>query len=99
MAGETGLLQGLIDFSFRDSIAKRLVKLLYAIGILAGGISLVAGVVTGIQQSPAQGLLILVFGSVALFVWILSMRLMLEVVTVILRLGENIERIAGGRNP
>lgn len=99
MAGEKGLLQGLVDFSFQDSIAKRLIKLLYGIGMVAGGISLVAWVVTGMQQSPAQGLLVLVFGSVALFVWILSMRLMLEVVTVILRIGENIEHIAGGRNP
>lgn len=98
MAGEKGLFQGLVDFSFQDSIARRIIKLLYGIGILAGGVSLVAGVVTGIQQSPAQGLLILVFGSVALFVWILSMRLMLEVVTVVLRIGENIEHIAGGRS-
>jgi len=59
---------------------------LYAIAILSGGITVVACVVLGMQQSPAQGLINLVAGIVALFVGILVVRALLELALVILRI-------------
>ncbi len=96
MSMEKGLLAGLFDFSFHESLAPRLIRLLYVIALLAGGIAVVAVVVTGMQQSPAQGLLALVAGLVAYFVGVLYVRLVLEVLTAILRIAANIERLAGG---
>lgn len=98
MSEEKGLFAGLFDFGFQQTLTPRIVKLLYIIALLAGGITVVALVVTGMQQSPAQGLLMLVSGVVGLFIWILCTRLGLEVILVILRLAGNIERVTRANN-
>lgn len=95
MPEEKGLFHGLADFSFRESITPRLIKLLYGIALLAGGIAVVAAVVTGLQKNPAQGLLALVFGVIGLFVWVLYVRVLLEVVMVLFRIAWNTDRMAG----
>jgi len=46
----------------------------------------------GYQQSPAQGLINLVAGIVALFVGVLLVRVLLELALAILRIAEGIER-------
>jgi len=66
MPEEKNFFTGLFDFSFSHSLLRRLVKLLYVIAIVFGGITVVACVVLGYQQSPAQGLINLVAGIVAL---------------------------------
>jgi hypothetical protein len=91
MPDEKNFFVGLFDFSFNQSLLRRLVKLLYVIAVLFGGIAVVACVVLGMQQSPAQGLINLVAGIVALFVGILVVRLLLELSLVILRIAEGIE--------
>jgi hypothetical protein len=68
------------------------VKLLYVIAIVFGGITVVACVVLGYQQSPAQGLINFVVGIVSLFVGILVTRVLLELALVILRIAEGIDR-------
>jgi hypothetical protein len=92
MPEEKNFFTGLFDFSFNHSLLRRLVKLLYVIAILSGGITVVACVVLGMQLSPAQGLINLVAGIVALFVGVLVVRLLLELALVILRIAEGIER-------
>jgi hypothetical protein len=92
MPEEKNFFAGLFDFAFQQSLTRRIVRLLYVIAILAGLITVVACVVLGMQQSPAQGLIALVAGVVALFVGILIVRLLLELVLVILRIAEGIER-------
>jgi hypothetical protein len=83
---------GLFDFSFNHSLLRRLVKLLYVVAILFGGITVVAYVVVGYQLSPAQGLINLVAGIVALFVGTLVVRLLLELCLVVLRIADGIDR-------
>jgi hypothetical protein len=92
MPDEKNFFTGLFDFSFHHSLLRRLVKLLYVIAILSGGVTVVACVVLGMQQSPAQGLINLVGGIVALFVGILVTRLLLELSLVILRIADGIDR-------
>src|SRR6266852_802846 len=74
MPEEKNFFTGLFDFSFSHSLLPRLVKLLYVLAIVFGGITAVACVVLGYQQSPAQGLINLVAGIVALFVGVLVVR-------------------------
>jgi hypothetical protein len=92
MPEEKNFFTGLFDFSFNHSLLRRLVKLLYVIAIVFGGITVVACVVLGYQQSPAQGLINLVAGIVALFVGVLVVRLLLELALLVLRIAEGIER-------
>ena len=98
MPDEKNFLAGIFDFSFSHSLLRRLVKLLYVIAILSGGIAVVACVVLGMQQSPAQGLFNLVAGVVALFVGTLVVRLLLELCLVILRIADGIDRATHPQN-
>jgi hypothetical protein len=91
MPEEKNFFTGLFDFSFSQSLLRRLVKLLYVIAIVFGGITVVACVVLGYQHSPAEGLINLVAGIVALFAGVLVVRALLELALIILRIAEGIE--------
>jgi hypothetical protein len=99
MPEEKNFFAGLFDFSFGQLLTRRIVKLLYVISILGGGVAVVACVVLGMQQSPAQGLIALVAGIAALFVGILIVRMVLELALVILRIAVGIERATHPSNP
>ena len=92
MPEEKNFFAGLVDFSFQHQLMRRLVKVLYIIGILGGGICVVTYVVLGFQNSPADGLIALVAGIVSLFVGILIWRGLLELALVIQRIAESIDR-------
>ena len=92
MPDDKNFFAGLVDFSFQQQLARRIVKLLYVIGILGGGIAVVAYCVVGFQQSPGDGIIALVGGIVCLFVGILLLRLLLELALVMLRICDGIER-------
>ena len=83
---------GLVDFGFRQQQVRRLVKILYVVAVLGGFVTVIAEVVLGFQQSPAEGLIALVAGVAAFFVWVLLIRLLLELALVMLRTAEGIER-------
>jgi uncharacterized protein DUF4282 len=98
MPDDKNFFAGLVDFSFQHQLAGRIVKLLYIIGILAGGITVVTYVVLGFQQSPADGLIALVAGIVCLFVGILIWRVLLELTLVIIRISDGIDRATHASN-
>jgi len=98
MQDEKNFFAGLFDFSFSSLLTRRIVKLLYIISILGGGIAVVAFVVVGMQQSPAEGLINLVVGIVALFVGVLVVRVLLELALVILKIAEGIDRATHAGN-
>jgi hypothetical protein len=91
MPEEKNFFVGLFDFGFNSSLLRRLVKLLYVIAIIGGSIMVVARVVLGYQQSPADGLINLVAGIVSLFVGILVARLLLELALLVLRIADGID--------
>ncbi len=92
MPEEKNFFAGLVDFSFQQQIMRRIVKVLYIVGILAGGISVVTYVVLGFQNSPAEGLISLVAGIVSFFVGVLLWRGLLELALLVQRIAESIER-------
>jgi hypothetical protein len=98
MPDDKNFFAGLVDFSFQQQLTRRIVKLLYIIGILGGGICVVTYVVLGFQKSPADGLIELVSGIVAFFVGILILRLLLELALVTLRISEGIDRATHSGN-
>jgi Domain of unknown function (DUF4282) len=90
---QKGFFPGLVDFAFQQSLTRRIVKVLYVIAVLGGGVALVVGVVLQMQISPAQGLIALVAGIASFSVWILISRLLLELALLIARIAEGIERV------
>lgn len=98
MPEEKGLFAGLFDFSFQELLSRKIVKLLYILALVGGGIGLVTEVVLELQASTSAGLLALVAGIVALFLWILITRVALECVLALFRIADNIERATHGGN-
>ena len=92
MPEDKNFFAGLVDFSFQQQIMRRIVKVLYIVGILAGGISVITYVVLGFQNSPAEGLISLVAGIVSFFVGVLLWRGLLELALLVQRIAESIER-------
>jgi len=54
MPDEKNFFAGLFDFAFHHPLTRRIVKLLYILSILGGGITLVVYVVVGMQHSPRK---------------------------------------------
>ncbi len=96
MPEEKGFVESLLDFSFRETVGKRYAKLLYALHLFAGLVAAIALVVNGFQSSPAQGLLALLVGVVALFFWTLYVRVSIEILLAIYGMAESLGRISGG---
>jgi hypothetical protein len=81
-----GMLEGLMDFSFRIYATPKMLKFLYAIHLLIGLIAAVAWVVLAFQQAPVQGLLALLGALAGYFFWILYCRVILEVLAAVFRM-------------
>lgn len=96
MPEEKGLVESLLDFSFRETVGKRYAKLLYALHLFAGLVAAIALVVSGFQASPAQGLLALLVAVVGLFFWTLYVRVSIEVLLAVYSMAENLGRVSGG---
>ena len=92
MPEDKNFFAGLVDFSFQQQLLRRLVKILYIIGILGGGIYVVVCVVQGSQQSPTEGLINFGVGIVSLFVGILIWRGLLELALLVQRVADSIDR-------
>ena len=90
-----GMLEGLMDFSFRLYATTRMLKFLYALHLLMGLITGVAWVVLAFQKAPVQGLLALLAALVAYFFWILYVRVTLEFLVAAFRTADNIARVSG----
>jgi hypothetical protein len=85
-----GILEGIMDFSFRVWATPRMLKFLYALHLLVGLVVGVAWIVLAFQQAPVQGLLALLAALVGYFFWILYCRIVLEVLAAIFRMADAI---------
>ena len=92
MPEDKNFFAGLVDFSFQQVLMRRLVKVLYIIGILGAAIWVVIHAVIGFQESPADGLINLGVGLISLFVGILIWRGLLELALLVQRIAESIDR-------
>ncbi len=98
MPDDKNFFAGLVDFSFQQQLARRIVKVLYLIGILGGGITFVVYVVRGSEISAADGLINFGVGILTFFVCVLALRVLLELTLVIMRISDGIERATHSGN-
>ncbi len=90
-----GFFERLLDFSFQYFITQKYAKLLYGIHLLLGLIVGTWYVFNGFQASTSQGLLSLLLAVVAYFLWILYVRVALELLVSVFRTADNIARASG----
>jgi hypothetical protein len=95
-----GFLPSLFDFSFSSFIATRLVKLLYGLAMVGIALAAVSMVVGAFQEGLLAGLFMLLIGApLATLFMLVYARIVAELMIVVFRISENIQRIAGPGGP
>ena len=89
----TGFFQALFDLSFREFITIRIIKFLYIVGIVCCGLAAVGLLAAGLMQGGV-GILSIVIAPIAFILWVISLRVWLELVIVVFRIADNSEIIA-----
>jgi hypothetical protein len=90
----TGFLAALFDFSFSNFITGRLIKILFILGLALGGIGTLMMIATGFTQGFGRGLLMLILAPLFFLLAAMYLRVVLELLIVIFRIAENVDRIA-----
>ena len=84
----------LFDLSFTQFITPSVIKVIYLLGILMLGLLWIVGIIASLTQGFMAFLGMLVFGTIVLLIYLLMMRVWLELIAVIFRIGDNAKAIA-----
>ena len=90
-----GFLNALFDFSFSKFITLSIVKLLYAIGIAVALIATLGMVGTSFTQGVVAGIIALMVSPIFFLLYVIALRVWLELVIVIFRIADHTAKIAG----
>jgi hypothetical protein len=84
-----GFVSGLFDFEFKNFIALKFIKVIYILGVVVAGIFALTFVVAGFSQGGAGAILGVLGGVVGFFLYVILMRVYLEVIALLFRIGED----------
>ncbi len=87
-------LEALFDFNFSRFLTLNVMKGLYFFGLVLIALFWLMAVVTGFTQSAGAGVVTFMFGSLVAILYVIFLRVSLELIVVIFRIGENTARIA-----
>lgn len=93
----TGFLAALFDFSFSSFITAKLIRVLYALGLLMAGVSTLFVLATSFTQGFMFGVVMLILAPLVFLFLAMYMRVMLEVLMVLFRIAEDVRSIANSR--
>ena len=86
-------LSGIFDFTFTKFVTPVIIKILYILVIVFGGLLWVVALIGAIFNGFAAFLGVLFFGTLGLLMFILLYRIMFELVMVIFSIKENTDRL------
>ena len=91
-----GFIAVLLDLSFTEFITTRIIKILYILGIFFAGLGSLAVLVGGVTSGSVFGALgALIITPIIFVLYVLIIRVWLELIIVIFRIAENTGRMAG----
>jgi hypothetical protein len=97
--GEVRALFDLVlDLSFKRFITPRLIRTLYALSLIAAVLSALAWMVSGFSTSLLYGLFTLVTGPVAFLLYVLTARMLMELVLAIFSIAEHVKRLPAAKD-
>jgi hypothetical protein len=88
-----GVFATLFDFSFNEFVTTRLIKFLYALGMIVAAVGSLGFVVRGFASSIGTGFVCLLVSPMAFLLYVLLIRIWLEVLIVIFRIAEHLREI------
>lgn len=94
MSEEKGFFSSLFDLSFDEFITMRIVRVLFILGIIGSGILALSFIISGFAgDNPAMGILFLLLSPVVFFLYVIMVRVWLEIVLVIFKIAENTNQL------
>ncbi len=88
-----GFFAALFDFRFHTLITPKIIKFVYAAMVVIGVLSLLFYIVAGFaSDSPALGVLALIFDPILLIVWLAFIRMTLELYFAVVRMSDDVHR-------
>ncbi len=90
-----GVVEELFDVSFSTLVTPRIIKVLYALSIIASAFIAIVLIVEGFSESLGRGILTLVFvGPLVFLILVISSRIVYELAIVVFRISENTAEIS-----
>jgi hypothetical protein len=86
-------LSGIFDFTFTKFVTPVVIKILYILVLVFGGLFWIIALVTSIFSGFAAFLGVFIFGTLGLVMFVLLYRVMFELVMVIFAIKENTDRL------
>ena len=87
----------LFDFSFKEFVTIKIIKVIYGIGLFFAAIGALAVLVKGFQASFLLGILALILTPVVFILYSILVRVYLEVIIVLFRISEDVRQLADSK--
>ena len=92
-----GFFRALFDFSFTEFVTTRLIRLLYAIGVLVAAAIAIAAILRGLNEGAGAAVIALIFAPLIFLLVVILARVWLEIIIVVFRIAEYLRDMAGER--
>jgi len=96
---EKNFFSNLFDFSFAEFVTTRIIKLLFAIAIIAAAVVAISLIVSGFGTGVGKGILLLILSPVIFILYVLGARVCLELIIVMFRIAENTGKLLEQTKP
>ena len=90
-----GFFGSLFDFSFENFVFPKIIRVLYAIAVVFICIGYLIGVVYAFQMDMTYGIGAIIFGPIIMILYLIMIRVWMEVAIVLFRIYDNTNVIAG----
>ncbi len=84
-----GFLASIFDFSFKEVVTTRVIKILFVIMIIFAGLAALSILIVGFMKSAVAGIVSLIFAPLIFFLYVLFARIWCEIIMVMFRIAEN----------
>ncbi len=86
------ILDLVLDFSFKRFVTPHLIRVLYALSLVAAVLAAVAWMASGFRVGWFYGLFTVVTGPIAFVIYVLTARVLMEVILAIFQIAENVRK-------
>ncbi len=91
---QPGFFGKLFDTSFKNYVTPQIIKIIFWIAVGVIGLATIVWVIAAFAQSVGQGLLYLIISPLVALLWVIMVRVYLELVAVIFRIAGLLEGMA-----
>ena len=90
-----GFFESLMDTRFDSLITPKLIRFLYVVSIVVLAIGIVVAIIAGFAEDVGTGILLLLLAPIVALIYLIVIRLYLELIIVAFKIREAAEEIAG----